>query len=81
MAIKRFILPVAPIGIMAKGRKKGSKKKGKPVVLKKTGRQVGRSNRSIDKELHAIAPGQRRSGGGKKYWETRKNRSDLKDGV
>jgi hypothetical protein len=53
----------------------------KPEVLKRTGRQVGKSNRQIDRSLNAMAPGQRRSSKGKKYWETRKNRTDLADRI
>ncbi|MFA5137309.1 MAG: hypothetical protein WC489_08030 [Patescibacteria group bacterium] len=62
-------------------RRKGSKKKTQPQTIKKLGRQTGKTTVPIDKELHAMAPGLRRSSSGKKYWETRKNRSDLKNNV
>ena len=40
--------------------------------------QVGRSNLARDKSRKALLPGKRISKNGKEYWETRKNRSDLK---
>jgi len=39
-------------------------------------KQVGTSNRKIDKSRKALMPGKRISKSGKVYWETRKNRSD-----
>jgi len=51
----------------------------KPKVLVKSNRQVGKSVKSIDKQLKALAPGKRRSSTGKIYYENRRNRSDLKD--
>jgi len=51
----------------------------KPKVLVKSNRQVGKSIKSIDKQLKALAPGKRRSATGKIYYENRRNRSDLKD--
>lgn len=56
-------------------------KKRSPETIKKINRQVGRSNRRIDQDLPALWPGQRRSSSGKKYWETRRNRSDLADRI
>ena len=44
-------------------------------------KQVGRTNIKIDKERKALMPGKRISKTGKVYWETRKNRSDLKDKI
>ena len=41
--------------------------------------QVGKTNIDRDKVRKALAPGKRVSKNGKVYWETRKNRSDLKD--
>ena len=57
---------------MAKGKSSRS-----PKVTRKINRQVGKSNRYVDQQLGALAPGQRVSRNGKKYYETRKNRSDL----
>ena len=43
--------------------------------------QVGKTDVSRDKKRQALMPGKRRSKTGKVYWETRKNRSDLKQSV
>ena len=43
--------------------------------------QVGKTNIKRDKKREALLPGKRISKSGKVYWETRKNRSDLKGGV
>jgi hypothetical protein len=40
--------------------------------------QIGRSNLARDRKRKALAPGKRISKTGNVYWETRKNRSDLK---
>ena len=48
-----------------------------PRVLKKLN-QVGRSDKITDKKRSALAPGKRISKNGNIYWETRKNRSDVK---
>jgi len=42
-------------------------------------KQVGTSNIKRDAERKALPPGKRISKTGKVYWETRKNRSDLKN--
>ena len=42
-------------------------------------KQVGTSNLKRDSERKALMPGKRISKTGKVYWETRKNRSDLKN--
>lgn len=70
MAIKRFILPVAPIGIMARRRGK---------TIKKSSKQTGKSVLEKDRKIRpdALPPGKRRSARGKIYFENRKNRSDL----
>ena len=39
-------------------------------------RQIGKSNRTVDKRLSVKKPGKRRSGSGKTYYERRANRSD-----
>lgn len=44
-------------------------------------KQVGKSNKSRDKKREALMPGKRISKTGKVYWETRKNRSDLKNNI
>jgi len=68
----------APEKLIFHGDKIGTmRKKRYPSVLKKSGHQVGTSVKRIDRPLDAMPPGQRRSRKGKKYWETRKNRSDL----
>jgi len=47
-------------------------------VLKATYRQTGKSNEARDKKRSAMQPGKRRSARGRIYWETRKNRSDIR---
>ena len=47
--------------------------------LKKSEHQTGKTIKSIDKKRKALAPGKRISKTGKVYWESRRNRSDLKD--
>lgn len=42
-------------------------------------KQVGSSNALRDSKREALLPGKRISKTGKKYWETRKNRSDAKN--
>jgi hypothetical protein len=44
--------------------------------VKKPNRQTGSSNKKIDKQRTAKAPGKRKSATGKVYYERRKNRSD-----
>jgi len=44
-------------------------------------KQVGTSNKKRDLNRKALMPGKRISKTGKVYWETRKNRSDLKDNL
>jgi hypothetical protein len=51
-------------------------------TIKKSNNQRGKSNLKIDrirpsKDRNALPPGLRRSARGKKYFENRKNRSDL----
>jgi len=46
-------------------------------TIKKSNKQRGKSNLKIDKRQPALTPGLRRSSAGKKYFENRKNRSDL----
>jgi len=49
----------------------------KPKQLKVSRRQSGKvKSIPADKARKAMKPGQRKSKSGKKYWETRKNRSD-----
>lgn len=43
--------------------------------------QVGKTNLSRDKKRQALMPGKRISKNGKIYWETRKNRSDLRNNI
>ena len=49
--------------------------------LKKSDYQIGKSIKSIDIKRKALAPGKRISKTGKVYWESRRNRSDLKDNI
>jgi hypothetical protein len=60
-------------------KKKVTKKKttrSRARVLSVSKRQTGRSNKRIDKKRTALPPGRRVSRRGKKYTETRANRSD-----
>jgi hypothetical protein len=51
----------------------------RPVVLKRSLRQIGRrKSLKADKRRKALPPGKRRSKSGKIYYERRRNRSDLK---
>ena len=43
-------------------------------------KQVGKSDALRDRERKALMPGKRLSKSGKTYWETRRNRSDVKGG-
>ena len=54
-----------------------SKKFGRQ-VLKATTRQTGTSDAKRDSARKAMQPGKRRSASGRVYYETRKNRSDLR---
>ena len=47
-------------------------------VLKATYKQTGTSSTNRDKKRKAMQPGKRRSASGRIYYETRKNRSDLR---
>lgn len=58
------------------GEKKTQKRK-LPYTIKPSKRQVGTTNRSLDKKRKALKPGVRRSKSGREYIENRKNRSDL----
>jgi hypothetical protein len=49
----------------------------KSKLLKKVKRQTGHSITAFDKLRHAMPPGWRISNTGHKYYENRKNRSDL----
>ena len=43
--------------------------------------QIGTSVKSIDESRKALPAGKRISSTGKTYWETRKNRTDNKNGI
>lgn len=63
----------------AKKTKKKKWKYSKPKVLKIVNYQTGkRKSLRIDRKRKALPPGKRRSKSGKIYWETRRNRTDLK---
>lgn len=49
--------------------------------LKVSDKQIGKSIKSIDAKRKALAPGKRVSKSGNIYYESRKNRSDLKGSV
>jgi len=49
--------------------------------LKVSEHQIGTTIKSIDKMRKALKPGKRISKSGKIYYESRKNRSDLKDNI
>lgn len=54
----------------------------KPGVIKKVGWQTGeRISIDVDRERKAMSPGKRLSKSGRIYWETRRNRSDLKKNI
>jgi hypothetical protein len=69
----------------SKSSKKTSKKRTSlkgPRVLKRVKYQTGkRKSIKKDKVRKALPPGLRVSRSGKKYWETRRNRSDLFGGI
>jgi len=46
-------------------------------TVKKVNHQTGKTNAKKDRQLDALSPGHRVSRRGKKYYEGRKNRSDL----
>lgn len=67
---------------MAKRKRKiKSRAKSRAKLLKWLKYQRGKSVRSKDIKLHAKKGGKRRSKSGKIYWETRKNRTDLRGKV
>lgn len=55
-------------------RKKSSSRKGRTV--RSVNYQRGKSDKRKDAKRSALKPGKRKSRSGKKYWETRRNRSD-----
>lgn len=57
------------------------KKLKKPKVLYSVKHQVGDSVKLIDKTIKAMPPGKRLSINGNIYYETRKNRTDLKGNI
>ena len=65
----------------SKASRRVTRTKG-PRVLKKVNYQTGkRKSVKKDKARKALAPGKRVSKSGRIYWETRRNRSDLKGGI
>jgi hypothetical protein len=68
-----------------KKRAKSSRKSKRlklPRVIKKVNYQTGkRKSIKMDRAKKALPPGKRISKSGKMYWETRRNRSDLKKGI
>jgi len=57
-------------------KKRRKKRTGLPRTLRAVKYQTGRSSTKADSPRKAMLPGKRISKSGKKYWETRKNRSD-----
>jgi hypothetical protein len=73
-------------GSMGRKRKRAKSKTSRrikgPRVLKKVNYQTGkRKSIKKDRARKALPPGKRISKSGKIYWETRRNRSDLKKGI
>jgi len=62
-------------------RKKTKSKRRHPRVIVVSKHQIGKSVRKIDKRRKALKPGKRISKNGKVYYESRKNRSDLRYNV
>lgn len=63
-------------------KSKSTKRKKRPRVIKKVDWQTGkRKSIRADRKRRAMHPGKRKSASGRIYWETRKNRSDLKRGI
>jgi len=62
--------------------KKKKKRGRRPRVLRSVKWQTGRrKSKAKDKARKAMKPGKRVSRTGRLYWETRRNRSDLKDNL
>jgi hypothetical protein len=62
--------------------KRKRRKLKKPRVLKVVRRQTGeRASLKLDRKRKALPPGKRISRTGRVYWETRRNRSDLRRGI
>jgi len=57
--------------------RKTTVRKRKPVVLKRSRTQTGKSNIKSDRKRVAMAPGKRSSKNGNIYYEKRRNRSDM----
>jgi hypothetical protein len=61
---------------------KKQRKLRRPRVLKIADYQTGkRASLRLDRKRKALPPGKRISKSGKVYWETRRNRSDLRKGI
>jgi hypothetical protein len=59
--------------------KRGQKR---PRIITRLNRQTGsRKDKEQDLRIIALPSGERESRKGKRYWETRKNRSDLRDNL
>jgi hypothetical protein len=70
------------LGIPTRKRKTRKTKLKKSVVLKVVKYQTGkRESLKLDRSRKALPPGKRISKSGKVYWETRRNRSDLRRGI
>jgi len=61
---------------MVRRRKSRSRSSGRGRTIHTVNYQRGKSNTRKDAKRHALTPGRRRSRSGRKYNETRKNRSD-----
>ncbi|MEM0488766.1 MAG: hypothetical protein QW707_06145 [Candidatus Bathyarchaeia archaeon] len=63
------------------GRKVRARAGRRGRILKAVNYQTGRSVTLVDRKRKALPPGLRISRTGRRYWETRKNRSDLRGWV
>jgi hypothetical protein len=59
-----------------RGRPATKRLRGKSRTVKVVKRQIGTSNRRIDRRFKAKKPGKRRTAWGSTYYEKRRNRSD-----
>ena len=70
------------LGLSTRKRRAKKTKVKKPRVLKVVKYQTGkRASIKADRLRKALPPGKRVSRSGKVYWETRRNRSDLRSGI
>jgi hypothetical protein len=61
--------------LLGKGVRRRRRRKGR--VIRAAKRQIGTSKIKYDRRYAAMRPGLRQSGRGKRYYERRRNRSDI----